>query len=269
MKNYEQKIANLRMRKLAQTQEKIEKEGLLDEDDYGRVVPPENLWNIIPNHPDGSFYGFDAWTDNFCSLMNIHPVYIDADDAFAGRWMYFMSKMRPNKWNPDYSYDFLKENIKKYDLICGIGDDAHFAPDYEIGVKLGWNGLIKKIEHYQSIHHSEEQQHFYSLHLRVIRSVQGWIQRHIDQAYRMAASATDDCSKNNLLEIAKVNERIINDAPTTLREACQWIIWYHELTTVMELADKLILYWRLFMKKICQKEGLIKKRLFIIWRVFY
>ena len=33
MKNYEQKIANLRMRKLAQTQEKIEKEGLLDEDD--------------------------------------------------------------------------------------------------------------------------------------------------------------------------------------------------------------------------------------------
>ncbi|UVV58417.1 hypothetical protein NXY28_19665 [Bacteroides thetaiotaomicron] len=38
MKNYEQKIANLRMRKLAQTQEKIEKEGLLDEDDYGRVV---------------------------------------------------------------------------------------------------------------------------------------------------------------------------------------------------------------------------------------
>ena len=54
MKNYEQKIANLRMRKLAQTQEKIEKEGLLDEDDYGRVVPPENLWNIIPNHPDGS-----------------------------------------------------------------------------------------------------------------------------------------------------------------------------------------------------------------------
>ena len=75
MKNYEQKIANLRMRKLAQTQEKIEKEGLLDEDDYGRVVPPENLWNIIPNHPDGSFYGFDAWTDNFCSLMNIHPVW--------------------------------------------------------------------------------------------------------------------------------------------------------------------------------------------------
>ena len=248
MKNYEQKIANLRMRKLAQTQEKIEKEGLLDEDDYGRVVPPENLWNIIPNHPDGSFYGFDAWADNFCSLMNIHPVYIDADDAFAGRWMYFMSKMRPNKWNPDYSYDFLKENIKKYDLICGIGDDAHFAPDYEIGVKLGWNGLIKKIEHYQSMHHSEEQQHFYSLHLRVIRSVQGWIQRHIDQAYRMAASATDE-------------EKPVSGS--------YGIILHQELTTVMELADKLILYWLLFMKKIWQKEGLIKKRPFIIWRVFY
>lgn len=51
MKNYEQKIANLRMRKLAQTQEKIEKEGLLDEDDYGRVVPPENLWILYLTIP--------------------------------------------------------------------------------------------------------------------------------------------------------------------------------------------------------------------------
>ena len=106
--NYDQKLASLRARKLRQTREKIEREGVLDEDDYGRIVPPEGLWKIRPNHPDGSFYGFDAWTDNFCSLMAVHPVYVDPDDAFAGRWMYFMSKMRPNKWNPAYPYDHLK-----------------------------------------------------------------------------------------------------------------------------------------------------------------
>lgn len=227
MKNLDQKIAGLRLRKLTQTQEKIEKEGLLDEDDYGRIVPPEGLWNIIPNHPDGSFYGFDAWADNFCNLMNVHPVYIDMDDAFAGRWMYFMSKMRPHKWNPDYPYDFLKEDIKKYDIICGIGDDAHFAPDYEIGLKLGWGGLIRKIEHYKSVNLSDEQQHFYNLHLKAIRSIQGWIQRHIDKAYEMAATETNDEYKSNLLAIAGMNEHIINEAPRTLREACQWIIWYH------------------------------------------
>ena len=72
MKDYAARIARLRARKLEQTQEKIRVEGTLDEDDYGRIVPPEGLWNIRPNHPDGLFYGYDAWTDNFCSLMAVH-----------------------------------------------------------------------------------------------------------------------------------------------------------------------------------------------------
>jgi len=227
MKTFDEKIASLRKLKLAQTQEKIAVEGVLDEDDYGRIVPPKGLWNIISNHPDGSFYGFDAWTDNFCSLMDIHPAYVNPDDAFAGRWMYFMSKMRPNKWNPDYPYDHLKPDIQKYDIICGIGEDAHFAPDYLMGVQLGWGGLLDKIEHYKTISKTEEQQHFYDLHIRAIKSVQGWIQRHIDKALDMAAKETDPEKKKSLLAIAETNKNILNAPPRTLREACQWIIWYH------------------------------------------
>ena len=131
--NYDGELARLKAKKLRQTKEKIEKEGILDEDDYGRIVPREGVWRIIPNHADGSFYGFDAWTGNFCSLMDVHQVYVDPDDALAGRWCYFMSKMRPNKWNPDYPYDYLRERIERYDIIHGIGDGAHFAPDYEMG----------------------------------------------------------------------------------------------------------------------------------------
>lgn len=227
MKDYAARIARLRARKLEQTQEKIRVEGTLDEDDYGRIVPPEGLWNIRPNHPDGSFYGYDAWTDNFCSLMAVHPVYIDPDDAFAGRWMYFMSKMRPNKWNPDYPYDHLKGDIEKYDIICGIGDDAHFAPDYELGLQLGWGGLIKRIQHWRKVNTSPEQQHFYELHLRAIRAVQGWIQRHVEEARRRAAEYDDPELRSRFEELADVNERIVSAAPSTLREACQWIVWYH------------------------------------------
>lgn len=227
MKTFDEKIASLRKLKLAQTQKKIEVEGVLDEDDYGRIVPPKGLWSIIPNHPDGSFYGFDAWTDNFCSLMDIHPVYINPDDAFAGRWMYFMSKMRPNKWNPDYPYDHLKPDIEKYDIICGIGEDAHFAPDYVMGVQLGWDGLLNKIAYYKTINSSEEQLHFYDLHIRAIKSIQGWIQRHIDKALEMAEKETDIGRKQSLIEIAETNRKILHNPPQTLREACQWIIWYH------------------------------------------
>lgn len=37
--NYDQKLANLRARKLQQTRDKIEQEGVLDEDDYGGSYP--------------------------------------------------------------------------------------------------------------------------------------------------------------------------------------------------------------------------------------
>ena len=224
----EERIKRLRQRKLAQTQDKIQAEGLLDEDDYGRIVPPKDLWHIIPNHPDGSFYGGDAWADNFCSLMEVHPVYVDSDDAFAGRWMYFMSKMRrPHTWNPEYAYDYLKPNIEKYNIICGIGDDAHFAPDYKMGLELGWNGLLKKIENYKNINNTPEQLHFYNLHIRVIHAVQTWIQHHIDAIHTMIQTETDEAKKQNLIEMAETNEWVKENAPRTLREACQWIIWYH------------------------------------------
>ena len=228
MKNrFEDRIAALRRRKLQQTEEKIRVEGLLDEDDYGRVVHDEDLWHIIPNHPDGSFYGFGAWTDNFCSLMAVHPVYVDPNDAFAGRWSFFMSKMRPNKWNPAFPYDFLKDEIQKYDIICGIGDDAHFAPDFQIGLELGWGGLLNKIAKYRQVNETPDQQFFYEIHTRAVKSIQGWMKRHIDRARAMADAETDPLLRENLLEMARTNENILSAPPGTLREACQWIIWYH------------------------------------------
>ena len=225
--DYESKIATLRAMKAVQTQDKIREEGLLDEDDYGRIVPPKGLWETRPNHPDGSFYGYEAWADNFCSLMAVHPVYVKDYDAFAGRWMYFMSKMRKNKWNPAYPYDHLKEDIARYDIICGIGDDAHFAPDYRMGLELGWGGLKAKIEHYRGINRDEGQQSFYDLHLRAIDAIQGWIRRHIDEALRLAEEAHSPETREHFLTIARTNEAILDSTPATFREACQWIIWYH------------------------------------------
>ncbi len=224
---YQSQVDALKAKKFAQTEEKIQKEGLLDEDDYGRIVPIEGIWESIPNHPDGSFYGLDGWTENFCSLMDVHPVYIDSNDAFAGRWMYFMSRMKPSKWNPKYPYDHLTKNIEKYDIICGIGDDAHFAPDYKLGVSLGWQGILDKIDKYRKNNNNPERKGFYDAHERAVKSIQGWISRHIAEIKKIAVVETNPVKKANLEEMASVNESILFYPPQTLREACQWIIWYH------------------------------------------
>lgn len=224
---YQSRIDALRIRKLTQTKEKINIEGPLDEDDYGRVVMPKDPWKIIPNNPDGGFYGLDGWTNNFCSMMDSYPLYVDPKDMFAGRWVYFLSRMKKNKWNPKYPYNHLKGNIEKYNIICGIGDDAHFAPDFKIGLTLGWQGILKKIEHYRKINNTTEQIHFYDAHERAVKSIQGWILRHIKKIEHMISEEKDPELKKNLEEMAETNRNIVYRAPKTLREACQWMIWYH------------------------------------------
>lgn len=224
---FQRRLDILKQRKLEQIKEKLEKEGPLNEDDYGRVVPPVDAWKPIPNHRDGHFYGMDGWLENFTSLMEHHPVYIDPNDAFAGRWMYFMSRMT-NKWNPDYSYVHLQGNIDKYNIICGIGDDAHFAPDYEMGVSLGWGGLLKKIAFYEEKYaNDQEKKKFYESHRQIIQSIQVWIRHHIERIESMIGEEADTELRQNLEEMLETNRKVLNDAPTTLREACQWIIWYH------------------------------------------
>ncbi|BDD02158.1 pyruvate formate lyase family protein [Persicobacter psychrovividus] len=224
---YQARIDALKTAKRAQTKEKIEKEGLLDEDDYGRIAVPDQPWSIIPNHADGSFYGLQGWTINFCSLMDQHPTYVDPNDAFAGRWIYFMSKMRPNKWHPDYPFSELIANQQKYDIIHGIGDDAHFAPDYELGLELGWSGLLAKIDHYKQVNTTPEQQAFYTAHQQGINSVLGWIKRHVEVIEGMIPAQKDAALKENLKQMAAVNSNLLSAPPKTFREACQWIIWYH------------------------------------------
>jgi formate C-acetyltransferase len=224
---YQSWLDALRKRKLEQIDEKLAKEGSLDEDDYGRVVPPKDAWKPIPNHADGHFYGMDGWCKNFTSLMKTHPVYVDSNDAFAGRWIYFMSRMT-GKWTPDYPYTHLQENIDKYNIVCGIGDDAHFAPDFQLGLSLGFGGLLAKIDKYRQKYAGDaEKEHFYDCHRAVVESIQVWIQHHIETIEVMIGEERDPEKQQNLIKMLEANRNILSGAPTTLREACQWIIWYH------------------------------------------
>lgn len=224
---YQNRIAVLKQRKLEQTQQKIEMEGGLDEDDYGRIVPPEEFeWNIIPNHEDGSFYGYKGWMENFYDLMKNHPVYVDANDAFCGKWMFFLSRMKGSAWKPEFDYSHLKPGLEKYNIISGIGSDAHFAPDYTIGLLLGWEGLRKKLHKYRELN-GRECLEFYEAEEKTIDAVQLWMRHTIERIDDMIKGETDLSLKENLIEMRKVNEWILTEAPRTLREACQWICWFN------------------------------------------
>ena len=226
-KDLEMKMAELRKAKSAQTQEKLVYEGYLDENDYGRILPTF-AWSIIPNSDDGNFYGAQGWSDNFCDLMRVHDVYDDDADAFSGRWMYFMSKMRPSKFDVRKIPTDLKTKLATYAIDEGIGLGAHFCPDYQMGLDLGWGGLLEKIDTYKALNaKTEEQKTFYEGHRRVIEAVQGWIGRHIDLLEEKYKSASDPGIQQNIKEKIVVNKNILSGKPQTMREALQWIIWFH------------------------------------------
>ena len=224
---YADRIRLLREKKIRQTQEKLAKNGPMDEDDYGTVLPPAGFaWEPIPNHPNGSFYGLDGWARNFRSLMECHPTYVDPLDALAGRWMVFMSRLRPVKWKPELDYSHLKPLHARYGIIPGIGSDTHFAPDYRIGLELGWGGLLERVRRCRAAHGADRAA-FYQAEEDTILGVQSWIRRTVATIREAERVEQRPELRRNLCEMADVNERLVSEPPRTLREACQWIAWYN------------------------------------------
>ena len=220
LEKYAGRIARLVAKKKEQTLAKYRRFGKTDEDDYGYVLPPEEFMRTF-RFPvldeNGSFHGVSAWAKNYRALLEAHPVYVDPDDALAGRWMFMMSRMRAGyqlslaPFPVDYS--FLHHDQELYDLTHGIGKDAHFAPDYRIGLSLGWGGLTRKVERSLEAHKFDsEAVELLNAELEALAGIRNWIHRTA-----MAAEG----------ELRRINLRLENDPPETLREACQWIAWFN------------------------------------------
>lgn len=236
---YEERIERLRRTKEAQTAQKLrDNKDYMNEDDYGSVPAPKDVTiEIEYNDPvHKTFYGAKAWAANFRRLLEKHPVYIDPDDALAGRWMYILQRLRPfesavSKNNmemaPIFDYDFLKPTQEKYGIIPGIGKMHHFAPDYAIGLALGWGGLQKKLDECRKQH--PESAWLYDAEDEVMAGIRSWTRRTVERLKEMETAERDPERKENLHEMREVNENILDKAPQTFHEACQWIAWFNML----------------------------------------
>lgn len=224
---YDKRIKLLKERKLHQTKEKIELEGGLDEDDYGRVVAPDEFcFEYIPTHDDGSFYGYEGWTKNYSELLRQHPLYCDPLDAFAGRGFFFMTRQKGPIWNPDYPYAELQKSFRKYNILCGIGSDGHFTPDLKIGFELGWGGILDKLKKYQTINKRPENIEFYKSEIMIVESIICFLKKISQEISLLAQEEQNPYLKKNLYEMAKVNEKVSDGVPETLRECIQWMCWF-------------------------------------------
>lgn len=244
---YQARLDALRAAKMQQTRDKITLTGSKDHDDHAIILPPEDRREIVQtisssgmpitdcllsgytvetNHPSGGFFGARICGENFRRLMDAHPPYVDPNSALAGAYMAnFMSYRKPH-WNPEFKFDHLEEAHKKYNLSPGIGAAQHFCQDIEIGLTLGYGGLLAKIDHYAKINLDDEAQEFYAGLRAVVKGLQSWTERTAQAALEMATQVDSPEVKTNLEEIAAMNFHLVDHPPRTFREACQWILWF-------------------------------------------
>jgi formate C-acetyltransferase len=253
---YDTRLAAMRERRQRETAEKQRVRGAMDFDDHAIVLPPPETWQKVetiggsgvpitdiimttfqpvPNHPSGGFFGPRSVGENFRRLLEMHPVYIDPMSSLAGAYMVNFLSYRTVAWNPDIDCSELLAEHERYQTIPAIGGVQHMCQDMEMGLRLGWGGVLARIERYRPLNPAAED--FYAGLEHVVKAIQDWIRRHADAAEAMAGEGGE--MRQNLLEMAAINRRLVSEPPRSFREACQWILWYQSVARMYNSSGSL------------------------------
>ncbi len=230
---YKERIKLLKEKKVQDTMAKIRQNGPMDSDDYGSLALPEDFsFQPAPNHESGGFFGVSGWSENFKRLMEIHPIYVDPLEILCGRWRVQLSSYNL-KWPHDrFPYGRLEPEQERYGIIHGIGSDTHFAPDFKIGLSLGFPGILEKIRVCRKLH--PERKEFYDGEETVYLAIMNWIRRHVPEIRRLMAAETDPELLRTLSQMLECNENLLFREPRTFLEACQWISWYASVSRIYD-----------------------------------
>ena len=107
------------------------------------------------------------------------------------------------------------------------GYQGHTVPSYEKLLRLGLDGTLKQIEHYDAFVPSNEikKKDFYRACRIIIKGMSDWIKMYANKAEEMAENESDSTKKSQLKTITKTCLKISTEAPETLLEACQ-LMWF-------------------------------------------
>lgn len=222
--SFQERNEAIRRTKLEFNDKKLEMAGYNNNDDHGWIPLEPFEYTRYRDEKSGLVTGMDAVSRTFAAFLDAHPVYIHPMSAIGGAWAracHFGDPWRPEECMPEN--EALSE---KYNIITrGLYAMNHVAGDMNIGFQLGWGGILRKIQYYRAKTRPLDTE-FYDGEERVVQAIQRWIGRHVTYAREWAAREEDDFIRSNLLEIADMNEWLIENPPRTLREAVQFLGWF-------------------------------------------
>ncbi|NLC96255.1 MAG: glycyl radical protein [Erysipelotrichaceae bacterium] len=174
-------------------------------------------------------------------------------------------------WENETIYDkgkfALPEETKVYSdlgIISYLGKvtsgDGHFAPNYERLLKEGLKRYKERIQEkldnldytdYNNIYKG----YFYKAGLIVIDASINFAQRYAKLALEMAEKENDEIRKNELLEIARISNKVPYEPAETFQEALQ-SIWFLQVILQIESNGHSLSYGRLdqYLNKYLEKD---------------
>ena len=229
MSSWNDRIKALHKQKLVFNDEKLKRSGgFYNIDDHGWIpLDPIKPLDIFYDEKSGICTGMDALSRTFASYLDSHPPYVNPDSACGGAWIGpFRSR---DGWRPEERWPEHEALLEKYNVVSrGIYGMNHSGPDMRIGLELGWGGLLRKIRRYKELN-TEVSHEFYDGEERVVMALQRLIARTAAFAREMADKEQDAWYKQNYVNIAKMNEHLVDGPPRTLREAVQWVVWFEAM----------------------------------------
>ncbi|MCL2099934.1 MAG: pyruvate-formate lyase [Oscillospiraceae bacterium] len=226
---YARRIKALREDKQKINEKKIEALGSINIDDHGFVYFPDFTFKPTVTRPEGIVYGMSEIGVNFRRFLNESPQYTNKNSALGGAWISYLQNHVPIGMDPKDEPHDLRKIWEKYSITQpGFGAMNHCGGDIEIGLKLGWSGLLEKIRYYREFN-APADTGFYDGEEEFVLGIIEWVKKIAAHARELAVTETDADDKTNLLEIAVINERLAEQPPQTMREACQFIAHFQSV----------------------------------------
>ena len=222
---YLAKIKSMHDEKVKQNKIKLEAYGgYYNTDDHGFIYFPD--FKFEPVYAEGK-----EETDsgllvgkNLRKFFSEIPAYCYKDSALAGTWVgniqRFMKIRMPRQ---ELIPQHLKEIHEKYGMGgAGIGGMNHLGPDMNIGLQLGYKGLLDKIRYYKEFN-APAAAEFYEAEEDTMLGIMQYIENNAKYVRKLYEEESEGWHKENYKVIADILDKLMVSPPETFREACQFI----------------------------------------------
>jgi formate C-acetyltransferase len=165
------------------------------------------------------------WARDYEFFLDHSPAEVYPDERIVGEFHWQLDEARKFAY-PD---EVTQMGFELRQLGAGGTSLAHTCPDLGIGLGLGWDGLLHKVqtskEKWTKLLNNERVAYLQSQEL-VVGAIQRYISRHAERAATLAESEPDALQRERYLRIAENCQEIAGAAPKNFEQAIQWIQFY-------------------------------------------